>query len=63
LFRGNTPISIVAVEKDIKDAENFIGYFNVDPTDSEYYVKIFVFDRFDSDLTVPYSLAEPQVLR
>lgn len=58
LMRGNTPVSIVALQKDIASEESFKAYFNVDPGDTSYKVRVYVLDSFSSDLTVPVSLAE-----
>lgn len=64
LLKGTTPISIVAAEKDIVEAEDFKVYFNVsDYLSSDYRVKVFVFDKFDTSPTTPNSLAEPIELR
>lgn len=60
LMKGTTPISIVALEKDITTQEEFIAHFNVaDYEDPDYMVRTFVFDRFDSDTTAPVNLATP----
>ncbi|HHW01150.1 MAG TPA: hypothetical protein GXX36_16565 [Clostridiaceae bacterium] len=59
LMRGNTPVSIVALEKDIIVEENLRAYFNVDPNDDSYKVRVYVLDSFTTDLTsAPVSLAE-----
>jgi len=63
LMKGDMPISIVAVEKDIVSREILTAHFNVtDPQNTSYKVKVFVFDEFNSDLTVPISLAVPVIL-
>jgi len=63
LMKDTTPISIIAAEKDILSAEKFAAYFNVvDYEDLAYKVKVFVFDRFDSDVSAPLNLAEPAEL-
>ena len=59
LMRGNTPVSIVALEKDIRTEETLKAYFNVDPDDDSYKVRVYVLDSFTTDLTsAPVSLAE-----
>jgi len=64
LMKDTTPISIVAAGKDIISAEKFIAHFNVeDYEDLAYKVKVFVFDRFDSDVSAPVNLAEPVELQ
>lgn len=63
LMKGTTPISIIALEKDIVTEEVFTAHFNVKDYESlAYKVKVFVFDRFDSDITAPLNLAEPTEL-
>lgn len=62
LMKGNTPVSIVALKRDITSQEEFTAYFNVDPADTTYSVKAFVFDRFSNDSTAPISLADSKVL-
>ncbi len=63
LMKGSTPVSIVALQRDITEKEEFTAYFNVDPADTTYSVKTFVFDSFSNDLTAPISLADGKVLR
>jgi len=64
LIKDNTPVSIVAVERDIAGEEIFTAYFNViDPQNSGYKVMVFVFDRFDSDVTAPINLADPVTMK
>ncbi|WP_422448717.1 NPCBM/NEW2 domain-containing protein [Thermoanaerobacterium sp. DL9XJH110] len=64
LMKDTTPVSIIAVEKDILTEEEVIAHFNViDPENSAYRVKAFVFDQFNSDITAPKSLAEPVELQ
>jgi len=61
LMAGNTPVSIVALQKDIQQAEKLIAHFN--ETGNEFWVKTFVFDEFNSDLgSVQNNLAEAQDL-
>ncbi|MEN6313723.1 MAG: hypothetical protein ABFD25_05680, partial [Clostridiaceae bacterium] len=63
LMKGSLPVSIIAVEKDIASAETFTAYFNAaDPQNTAYLVRVYVFDRFDSDTAVPINLAETAVL-
>ncbi len=62
LMKGSTPVSIVALQRDITAKEEFTAYFNVDPKDATYSVKAFVFDRFSNDLLAPISLADGEVL-
>ena len=63
LMKGTTPVSIVALQRDISDKEEFTAYFNVDPADTTYSVKTFVFDSFSNDLLAPISLADGKVLK
>ncbi|SHE28348.1 beta-galactosidase/arabinogalactan endo-1,4-beta-galactosidase, partial [Desulforamulus putei DSM 12395] len=49
LMKGNEPVSIVALEKDIQSPEGLTAHFNVDGSDNNYWVKVFVFDEFNSD--------------
>lgn len=58
LMRGDTPVSIIALEKDITSQEKLTAYFNVHPGDASYVVKAYVLDSFSSDMTAPISLAE-----
>jgi|GEM_PF-73997 len=61
LMAGNTPVSIVALQKDIQQTEKLIAHFN--KTGNEFWVKTFVFDEFNSDpSSVQTNLAEAQVL-
>jgi predicted peptidase len=62
LMKGSTPVSIVALQRDITGEEEFTAYFNVDPKDTTYSVKTFVFDSFSNDLLAPISLADGKVL-
>lgn len=63
LMKGDTPISIVAMERDITSEEEFIAYFNVDSADDSYVVNVFVLDSF-SDLTyAPIALAETVTIK
>lgn len=62
-MKGTTPVSIVALEKDITSPEEFTAYFNVDPTDSTYTVRAYVFDKYSNDMTAPESLAEYVILK
>lgn len=48
LMNGDTPVSIIALEKDITNSEQISAFFNVDPTVESYRVEVFVFDRFTS---------------
>jgi hypothetical protein len=57
LMRGNTPVNTVSLERDITSADEFTSYFNVDPSDSTYLVKVYVLDSFSGDMTAPVSLA------
>lgn len=59
LLQGNTPVLINALP--IKPNQLQVSqYFNVSGDD--YKVKVFVFDRFDSDPNAPAGLAKPLVL-
>jgi len=63
-MKDTTPISIVAAGKDITSVEKFTAYFNVvDYEDLAYKVRVFVFDRFDSDVSAPVNLAAPVELK
>lgn len=63
LMKGDTPVSIVGLKRDITTQEEFTAYFNVDAKDTTYSVRVFVFDSFNSDLTAPVSLAAQKVLK
>lgn len=63
LMKENTPISMSALVRDITSQEKMTGYFNVDPADTSYTVRIYVLDRFDTDMTAPISLAESVILK
>ncbi len=61
LMKGSTPFNIVALQKDINNSEELIAYFN--ETGDDFFVKVFVFDRLNSDLgSVQINLAEAQIL-
>ncbi|GGB41084.1 hypothetical protein GCM10011409_18250 [Lentibacillus populi] len=60
LFAGNTPLLINAIPLEEEQTE-ISQYFNVHG--KNYKVKAFVFDRFNSDLDLPQSLAGPIVLK
>lgn len=60
LMDDNTPISIVSVQGNITKKQAYSAYFNVsNPEKTSYYVKVFVMDSFNSDLSLPVNLAEP----
>ncbi|MBW7457574.1 metallophosphoesterase, partial [Paenibacillus sepulcri] len=60
LLNGETPVLINAVP--LKQTKSTISqYFN--KTGSEYKVKVFVFNQFNSDLAKPERLAKPLVLQ
>ncbi|MCL5290828.1 MAG: 5'-nucleotidase C-terminal domain-containing protein [Firmicutes bacterium] len=62
LMKGTMPVSIVALEKDIRTSEELIAHFN--ETGDQFLVKAFVFDEFNSDThSVQTNLAQPQVLQ
>jgi len=64
LMKATTPINLIALEKDITIEELYIAHFSVeDYEDISYSVKVFVFDRFDNDLSAPKNLAEPVKLQ
>ena len=48
LMNGSTPVSIVALKKDIQSAENLTAYFNVQGTG--YTVNVFVASEFSTSL-------------
>lgn len=58
LMEGNTPRGIVAVRQDIDSAKEITAFFNVNPANTSYKVKVFVLDQWNSDTSVPVSLAE-----
>jgi len=59
LMNGDTPVSIIALEKDITTTEQLTAYFNVDPEAGDYTVEVYVFDRFDnSNQSAPVILAD-----
>lgn len=62
LMKDNTPMNIVAMERDITSEEEFIAYFNVDYDDDSYSVNVFVLDSFSSLTYAPISLAEKVTL-
>ncbi|MFX3636728.1 MAG: alpha/beta hydrolase [Candidatus Pristimantibacillus sp.] len=45
LMKGQEPVSIIALNKNIGTAEQLTAHFNV--SGSDYYVKVFVVDRYD----------------
>lgn len=63
LMKGNTPVSIPVLMRDITSTESMKAYFNVESDDPSYIVKVFILDRFSSDDTAPVSLAEPVILK
>jgi len=64
LMKGTTPINIIALEEEITGGETYSARFNVaDYQNSLYAVKVFVFDRFDSNINAPENLAEPVELQ
>ncbi|RXZ83162.1 hypothetical protein EBB07_07500 [Paenibacillaceae bacterium] len=65
LMNGSTPVGIVAVKSDaITAAKEFTAFFNVKDFESpNYAVRVLVLDRFNSDLTAPVSLAEPEHMK
>ncbi|MBZ4669065.1 MAG: Beta-galactosidase [Defluviitaleaceae bacterium] len=63
LMKGNTPVSIPVLMRDITSTESMKVYFNVESDDPSYTVKVFILDRFSSDDTAPVSLAEPVILK
>lgn len=63
LMKDNVPITLSAWMKDITSQEKITGYFNVDLADTSYTVKIYVLDRFDTDITEPIRLAESVTLK
>lgn len=59
LMNGDTPVSIIALEKDITTSEKISAFFNVDPSIESYRVEVFVFDKFTSSTSdSPVILAE-----
>lgn len=63
LMKGDTPISILGLQRDITSMEDFTAYFNVDPKDTTYSVRVHVFDSFNSDMNAPISLANQEILK
>lgn len=61
LLNGETPISIVAVEKNIQETENITAHFNV--TGRDYSVKIFVLDSYGNINDLGNNLAEPVTVK
>ncbi|WP_270171970.1 immunoglobulin-like domain-containing protein [Paenibacillus sp. SYP-B4298] len=61
LMRGNEPVSIVVLEKDVASAEELKAHFNV--SGANYSVKVFVADAYSGSFTeVGNALADPVVL-
>ena len=64
LMKGTTPVSIMALEKDITSEESLKAYFSVeDPDNAEYRVEVFVFDKFNSDDSMMESLSDKLELK
>jgi len=62
LMNGLTPVSIVALAKDIQTSEELIAYFN--EAGENFYVKSFVFDEFNNDInSVQTNLAEARTMQ
>jgi hypothetical protein len=63
LMKGNKPVSIVALEKNITAAEELKAYFDVPNSDkSSYAVKVFILDTFNNDTSAAENLASPITL-
>lgn len=59
LMKDDTPVTIVALERDITFQEEFTAYFNVDPNNTSYEVRVYVLDSFTNDFTTaPESFAQ-----
>lgn len=64
LMDGNTPVSIIAMKKDITSQEHMTAYFNVSVNDThQYTVRVFVLDQFNRDTSAAESLAEAIILQ
>lgn len=64
LMKGTTPVSIMALEKDITSEDSLKAYFSVeDPDNTEYTVEVFVFDKFNSDTSMMESLSNKLELK
>lgn len=65
LMKGTEAIHIITFEKDGLISEKATaGFFKMDGNDTQYWVKIFVYDELSTDLTTaPTSLADPIELR
>ncbi|MNI15337.1 Endo-1,4-beta-xylanase/feruloyl esterase precursor [compost metagenome] len=62
LMKGQEPVSIVAMHKDIQSDEQLTAMFNV--SGAEYSVRVFVMDSLNSSMTqIGNSLATPIVLQ
>jgi len=62
LMKGQEPVSIIAMRKNIAAAEQMTVHFNI--SGSGYAVKVFVVDKYDNSFTdVGSSLAEPLTLQ
>jgi len=63
LMNGETPVSIIALEKDITSNEQVSAFFSVDPSIESYRVEVFVFDEFNNNTSSsPVILAEKKVM-
>ncbi|EMS73852.1 X2-like carbohydrate binding domain-containing protein [Ruminiclostridium cellobioparum] len=62
LMDGTTPKGIVAIKQNIDSAKEITAFFNVNPAGNSYRVKVFVLDQWNSDTSIPESLAEALTL-
>ncbi|UJF31794.1 immunoglobulin-like domain-containing protein [Paenibacillus hexagrammi] len=64
LMKGDTPISYVALSKDIESSEQLAAYFDVsDPANTQYSLYVFVLDTLTKDIsTLPNSLSVKTVI-
>jgi len=64
LMNGDTPVGIIALEKDITETEQMTAFFNVDPEAGDYTVEVYVFDIFDnSNQSAPIILADRIIIQ
>lgn len=64
LMNDETPVRIIAIEKDFTTGEQISALFNVDPSIESYRVEVFVFDKLDnSTSSSPVILAEKKTMQ
>lgn len=58
LMEGTTPRGLVAIKQNVNSSKEITAYFNVNPLNPSYKVRVFVLDQWNSDTNIPTSLAE-----